>query len=359
MKTLQKYSLAVLAAATVVFSGCTPTRTWDPNNKPISNVGESGLSKRIVVIAPVDGSTLAAEYPEGPIEFARSLARRADIINSNLEAWVGETLPNGSSPEWNKGPLGAAAGAHNIVLGRVVKIENKKTIVGRPNRIIATVAVHVINANGEQEWANEFKGYANDVEQDGPDTPGGQPVAVATFDAFNTASWGLKNFFDSRGAPGATNPSFVAPVVEEPALIDVTVSSIPENADIFVDGIFRGTTPVPLPLPVTEQTIRIERAGYTPWERTVKPSPGMKIQPALLPINAVPQDALPLPDEEVKPAIDSNSAAVSAPEVKAPAPAPVAEVEKTEAVVEAPAKEVIEEPAPIEELEGVDLPPVE
>ena len=226
MKTLQKYSLAVLAAATVVFSGCTPTRTWDPN-KPILNVGESGLSKRIVVIAPVDGSTLAAEYPEGPIEFARPGASR-DIIN--LISRPGSVKPSQwlLALEWNKGPLGAVAGAHNIVLGRVVKIENKKTIVGRPNRIIATVAVHVIN--GEQEWANEFKGYANDVEQDGPDTPGGQPAVVATFDAFNTASWGLENFFDSRGAPGATNPSFVAPVVEEPALIDVTVSSIPENA---------------------------------------------------------------------------------------------------------------------------------
>ena len=44
-----------------------------------------------------------------------------------------------------------------------------------------------------------------------------------------------------------------------------------------------------LPLPVTEQTIRIERAGYTPWEREVKPSPEMRIQPALFPISAPAQ----------------------------------------------------------------------
>ena len=61
MKTFHKYSLAVLAMATVIgFSGCTPTRTWDPNNKPVVETGESGPAKRIVVIAPVDGSELSS-----------------------------------------------------------------------------------------------------------------------------------------------------------------------------------------------------------------------------------------------------------------------------------------------------------
>ena len=354
--------MAVLAMATVVvFNGCTETRTWDPNNKPVAETGESGLAKRIVVVAPVEGSELATEFPEGPLEFARSLARRADIINSNLEAWVGETLPNGASPEWDQGPLGAAAGAHSIVLGRLIGIETKKTITGRPDRITATVKVRVLNSDGQQVWANEFKGYADDVDQEGPDTLDGQPVVVAAFDAFDTASWGLKRYFDAAGAPGLTRPTPNNPVIEQPALIDVNISSIPENADIFVDGIFRGTTPFTLPLPVTEQTIRIERAGYTPWERTVKPSPGMKIQPALLPVNAAPaqpqSETLPLPGEEVTPSVDSNPAAVTAPEVSAPAEE-VEPAAEPAAPVE-PAVEEVNEPAPVEELEGVDLPPVE
>ena len=220
----------------------------------------------------------------------------------------------------------------------------------------------VLNSDGVQEWANEFKGYAFDVPQDGPDSPDGQPVVIATTDAFDTASWGLKRYFDSIGAHGRTRPTPNNPVIEQPALIDVSISSIPENADIFVDGIFRGTTPFTLPLPVTEQTIRIERAGYTPWERTVKPSPGMKIQPALLPLNAVPAqtEALPLPGEEVTPSVDSNPAAVSAPEVPAPAEQAAdsepAEPAAEPAVADEPA---VVEPAPVEELEGVDLPPVE
>ena len=73
---------------------------------------------------------------------------------------------------------------------------------------------------------------------------------------------------------------------EEAVLVDVMVDSIPPNADILIDGTFLGNTPVTVPLPVREITVRVERQGFQPWERTLTPSSDMRIQPALEPLEA-------------------------------------------------------------------------
>ena len=140
------------------------------------------------MIAPVDISKLpTAEYTEGTIEFSRSMARRADIINSNLEAWVKRCpmvpAQNGIKARWCSRrrtqhcdrPCGERG--------------HQRNHCEPSNRVIATVAVRVLNSDGQQEWANEFKGYAFDELPDGP-YGALAPVVRATFDAFDTASWG-------------------------------------------------------------------------------------------------------------------------------------------------------------------------
>ena len=352
---MNKTTFSMLLGLTLVvsvFTACGGTRTWDPGNQPTASTSSSGIVRRIVLFAPVDASMIAADYPAAPLELARSMARRADLLTSNVESWVGETLPNSSNSRWNAGPLGAASGAHNVVLTQVVDIERSRPIGPRPGRITATVAMRVLDAAGNQVWANEFRGFADDVSSTRQVSDASNPVSKAVWDACDTGIWGLRRWFDAVGAPGSPRPDFSAPVAGDVALIDVTISSIPEHADIFVDDIFRGTTPAVVPLPVQMMTVRIERAGFTPWQREVRPSPDMRIQPALLPLIGGDGNALPLPSEPAGSSrVDSDPAAVTVPE-RRPAP-PIVEPPAERAPEAGPARD------PVEELRGVDLPPVE
>lgn len=48
------------------------------------------------------------------------------------------------------------------------------------------------------------------------------------------------------------------------------VSSTPQGATVFVDGVRRGTTPLSLELPVGEHVVIVERAGYQRFQQKVK-----------------------------------------------------------------------------------------
>jgi PBP1b-binding outer membrane lipoprotein LpoB len=47
----------------------------------------------------------------------------------------------------------------------------------------------------------------------------------------------------------------------------VAFRSVPEDAEVFVDDQFRGTTPVTLHLAAGTHKVEMKRAGYQTWER--------------------------------------------------------------------------------------------
>jgi hypothetical protein len=61
---------------------------------------------------------------------------------------------------------------------------------------------------------------------------------------------------------------------QSPATVTLEFSSSPPGADIEVDGNFVGSTPSSLTLEAGEHAIKISKAGYKPWERRMKASPG-------------------------------------------------------------------------------------
>jgi PEGA domain len=92
-----------------------------------------------------------------------------------------------------------------------------------------------------------------------------------------------KNF-----APPAQNNEQAAPTLPEaktdqpPSTIDsefssVTIKSIPDGAEISIDGNFAGFTPSTLRLKFGEHRISIKQAGYVLWERTMTLSAGGNI----------------------------------------------------------------------------------
>jgi len=49
----------------------------------------------------------------------------------------------------------------------------------------------------------------------------------------------------------------------------VTFTSVPDHAEITVDGKFVGTTPSSIRLPPGERAVKIEKAGFKEWQRNI------------------------------------------------------------------------------------------
>jgi len=62
-----------------------------------------------------------------------------------------------------------------------------------------------------------------------------------------------------------------APVVQA---TKASITSIPDGADIEIDGSFVGNTPSTAELTLGEHTISVKKSGYKAWERKMKAGGG-------------------------------------------------------------------------------------
>jgi len=71
----------------------------------------------------------------------------------------------------------------------------------------------------------------------------------------------------------ASNPP--APEVQKSASVPkLSVTSVPDGADIEVDGSFMGSTPSSIELVSGEHTVSLKKSGYKTWERKIKLTSG-------------------------------------------------------------------------------------
>ncbi len=61
------------------------------------------------------------------------------------------------------------------------------------------------------------------------------------------------------------------------SLSTVEIKSVPDGADVSVDGKFVGSTPSTVQLEHGEHKVSIEKSGFKPWERTLSVSPGATV----------------------------------------------------------------------------------
>jgi hypothetical protein len=57
----------------------------------------------------------------------------------------------------------------------------------------------------------------------------------------------------------------------------ISVASVPEGADIEVDGSFVGNTPSDIDVTDGEHTVSIQKGGFKPWQRKIKVSNGSNV----------------------------------------------------------------------------------
>jgi hypothetical protein len=63
----------------------------------------------------------------------------------------------------------------------------------------------------------------------------------------------------------------------KPATAAVSFKSVPDGADIVIDGKYAASTPSTLQLATGDHAISVEKAGFRAWQRTVSVSPGSDI----------------------------------------------------------------------------------
>lgn len=78
---------------------------------------------------------------------------------------------------------------------------------------------------------------------------------------------------------GATAPPVVTPPSSAPVASTgkLAVVSVPDGADIEVDGSFVGNAPSDVQVPEGEHTVSVKKAGFKNWERKLKVSAGSSV----------------------------------------------------------------------------------
>lgn len=76
--------------------------------------------------------------------------------------------------------------------------------------------------------------------------------------------------FTSAGeSPSSSSAATVAPSATSTGPGQLSIKSTPDGADITVDGKYVGSTPSTVKLFPGEHTIKIDKSGFKPWERTL------------------------------------------------------------------------------------------
>jgi PEGA domain len=285
-----KNLIVLMLALSVIFSsGCTrDDNKWtaaDATAKPQDvAVEKSGQRQRIVLFAPLNLGALATIYPQATQDYAHRMAQYIDLLVSDADGRVGESLPAAGDSAWDNGRVPAAGGAHVVVLAQVSELRRFESVAdskGRNFYQVAMVDLRVVDIDGRVVLNKQIKGQVAVTSSGKFSGPMNEPESLAVWQALSTGCGLLKEYLDG-------NPDLRAIPKQLPTnainAIDVTIDSSPAQADIIVDGVFRGTTPQVIALPAKEITITIERQGFQAWSRKVIPVAGMRIQPALQPL---------------------------------------------------------------------------
>ena len=243
-----------------------------------------------VVFAPVDTTAIDALYPDASLQFAFDLASRVDFLGKDANGWAAADVPRSTTT------LAVIPGADWSVTTRLVSLELGPSPFGP--QWVAKVEMRAVDSVGHEVFRKSAHGTQVDETSPKMMAPASRPQAKAAWSACGEAVSALIDRLRMRNEIPFPVAQPTAPIPSaEP--VQITITSIPDHADVLIAGKFRGTTPLALTLPPVAVEIRIERQGRLPWMRTLTPEAGMQIAPALeevpVPGPAAPSAAEPVP----------------------------------------------------------------
>jgi hypothetical protein len=242
-----------------------------------------------VVFAPVDIAPLAPIWPEGSVQFAYDLANRVDFLGRDANGWAAETAPLSAGKEQK--PID---GADWTVSTKLISVELGASPFGP--QFVAKIEMHAVDKSGKLVFLKTAHGTCLNETSPKLMSPEAKPESRAAWAACaNGVSALIERIRLRSELPDEVPVAAPAPL---PATVQVMITSVPDHADVLIDGKFRGSTPLALTLPTKPLTMRIERQGHQPWSRELTPAEGMQVAPALEPLApapVAPQQVTPAP----------------------------------------------------------------
>lgn len=255
-----------------------------------------------VVFLPVDTAPIDAVWKDGSRKFAFDLANKVDFLGKDADGWSLATLPrSGTEPE-------VVPGAGWTVATRLLSLEIGPSPLGP--QWLAKAEMRAFDKDKREVFRRTAHGTRSTEGSPKLMSPESKPEVQAAWTACANAAEALMDALRVRQDLPYQPP--VAPAPAPVVTVQVTITSIPDHADVLVDGKFRGTTPLAVGLPTKPLLIRIERQGSQPWSRELTPEEGMQIAPALEPL-APPAAPAPVPAPAPVEAPAAEPAAVPAP----------------------------------------------
>lgn len=236
---------------------------------------EDAAEAHTILVAPVALGPLEAKDAAGRLGFAEAIGERLRFALPSSDAHAERSLPASDAQEWTSGAPPAASDAALVVLTRVLDLTTSDSGAD------ATVEMRAFDPGDDKGTPVFFKKAHGHASTGISDIPGATSASgAAVWDACATLVGALAGVLTQ--GPTQTQGSAPSAGAAIQATVGVDVVSQPDRADVLVDGVFAGATPLHLTLPTHPVQIRIEHAGFEPWVRQLTPVAGMKIMPTLV-----------------------------------------------------------------------------
>lgn len=239
---------------------------------------------RVVIFAPVAVGNLTDRYPQAASDLANGMASRLTLRVAGVRANFSETLPASDAAAWSEGVQGLTSGAHLTVLTVIEEYAVKTAPPGinTGEQMMARVHVRGLDATGNQVW-HKADVIAVPNREDPKNRHIGGPQGQVAWEACNAVLTSLAYWLTQTAGDDLKLRVTASgePMPDAAQLIDVQIDSDPPGADILVNGVFRGTTPMTVPLPQLEIELRLQRQGHQPWTNRMTPAADMQIKPGL------------------------------------------------------------------------------
>jgi curli biogenesis system outer membrane secretion channel CsgG len=252
----------------------------------------------VVLIPPVTNSSTTSHFGGGASPNTDAARERLEdlLVNKNVKVVErsrieqllkeSEFSNKSSMTDSDKAvKMGKALGANIVVMGTILDVTTDRTtyndnkIRTEKTTVKVGVRIRVVDiTSGTITFSKEFEAHQSYDSS----TNGSKSTNDAAAKLIKRA---ISDAGDNKEFLNAVNGKPKGTAVQTASAKDVEVSfePTPTNCDILIDGEYRGGSPLKIRLPMGKPAkVTIRKAGYEPWEATLKPSDTVKkISPEL------------------------------------------------------------------------------
>ncbi len=176
--------------------------------------------------------------------------------------------------------MGKLLGANSIVMGSILDINTDTSnfsgygIKTKHTQVKSSVRIRLIDiGSGRVTFSKIVKGEVTYSSS----SFGGTNNSDVAFAVIEAALEELRGMLDLQDAlSGESN-------IDNSSGVTVKFSPIPDNCDIDIGGSYMGGSPIEIRLAADKPiAVRISKAGYQSWEKTIVPKEGLIVRPELL-----------------------------------------------------------------------------